>query len=553
MNKLSPYELEKMRLAEIATEKSPLRDINGDPLDLSAAFDEAVKRHQHEDTPPSAEAEQEWPEPEPLPGGLQPVPKFDYELLPDILRPWVKDIVERAQLPPDFPAVGAIVAAGSLIGRKVGIRPKRYDDWLEIPNLWGAVIGRPGVMKSPALEEALKPLKRLAHAAAEQYEKELAEYEVSRLASKLRGEAAKATALKILKTNPAADVTNLLRENADPPPVCHRFIVTDTTVEALAEVLRQNPNGILAYRDELIGLLRQLDKAGNEGARDFFLTGWNGKTSWASDRIIRGLNLRVEACCISVLGGIQPGVLSSYLMQAVRGAEGDDGLFQRFSMLVWPDVDSDWENVDQWPSVTAKTQASSAFDHLKDLTAQALGATQDADGGIPYLRFNPEAQTEFDEWRKAFEKRIRSGEQHPAFEAHLAKYRKLVPSLALTFHVLDSGVGPVLEEPLLRALSWAEYLEAHAVRVYGSLVCPEIVSAKHLLKHILANDLGSPFTLRDIYRKGWTGLSVREDVEKALEVLASYGWVRIENVRVGDRGPLTQWISINPESKKTCQ
>jgi hypothetical protein len=55
MSKLSPYELEKA----IATEKSPLRDINGDPLDLSAAFDEAVKRHQHEDTPPSAEAEQE--------------------------------------------------------------------------------------------------------------------------------------------------------------------------------------------------------------------------------------------------------------------------------------------------------------------------------------------------------------------------------------------------------------------------------------------------------------------------------------------------------------
>jgi hypothetical protein len=147
-----------------------------------------------------------WPDPEQLPGGLQPVPKFDYELLPDILRPWVKDIVERAQLPPDFPAVGAIVAAGSLIGRKVGIRPKRYDNWLEISNLWGAVIGRPGVMKSPALEEALKPLKRLAHEAAEQYEKELAEYEVSRLASKLRGEAAKATALKILNSTFAVNL-----------------------------------------------------------------------------------------------------------------------------------------------------------------------------------------------------------------------------------------------------------------------------------------------------------------------------------------------------------
>jgi hypothetical protein len=28
------------------------------------------------------------------------------------------------------------VVAGSLIGRKVGIHPKRQDDWLVVPNLW---------------------------------------------------------------------------------------------------------------------------------------------------------------------------------------------------------------------------------------------------------------------------------------------------------------------------------------------------------------------------------------------------------------------------------
>jgi hypothetical protein len=44
MSKLSPYELEKARLAEIATEISSLRDINGDPLDLSAALDEAQRQ-----------------------------------------------------------------------------------------------------------------------------------------------------------------------------------------------------------------------------------------------------------------------------------------------------------------------------------------------------------------------------------------------------------------------------------------------------------------------------------------------------------------------------
>jgi len=38
--------------------------------------------------------------------------------------------------PPDFVAVGVIVSAPAVIGRKVAIRPKRQDDWAVVPNLW---------------------------------------------------------------------------------------------------------------------------------------------------------------------------------------------------------------------------------------------------------------------------------------------------------------------------------------------------------------------------------------------------------------------------------
>ena len=99
-----------------------------------------------------------WPAPQPIPSGLPPVPAFDERLLPSALAPWVADIAERAQCPPDFVAVGALVAAAAVIGRQVAIRPKRADDWTVIPNLWGLAVGRPGLMKSAALAEALTPL-----------------------------------------------------------------------------------------------------------------------------------------------------------------------------------------------------------------------------------------------------------------------------------------------------------------------------------------------------------------------------------------------------------
>src|SRR5262249_15023026 len=111
---------------------------------------------------PQAPAAGAWPEPEAVPDELPPVPAFDAGLLlPDVFQKWVADIAERAQCPPDFVAVAAVTGAAAVIGRKVAIRPKRQDDWTVVPNLWGLVVGRPGIMKTSALQEALKPLYRL--------------------------------------------------------------------------------------------------------------------------------------------------------------------------------------------------------------------------------------------------------------------------------------------------------------------------------------------------------------------------------------------------------
>src|SRR5215471_9576486 len=110
-----------------------------------------------------------WPDPDPLPAELPDVEPFDFDLLPTSLRPWIEDIAERVQCPPDYPAVGAIVSLASVIGRKVAARPKAMDDWYELPNLWGCIVGRPGVLKTPALAEAMRPLHRLEAKARESY------------------------------------------------------------------------------------------------------------------------------------------------------------------------------------------------------------------------------------------------------------------------------------------------------------------------------------------------------------------------------------------------
>jgi hypothetical protein len=56
-----------------------------------------------------------------------------------------------------------------------------------------------------------------------------------------------------------------------------------------------------------------LSRTGQRGS--FYLESWNGTGSFDVDRIGRG-SLHVPALCLSILGSIQPGPLSSYVYQA---------------------------------------------------------------------------------------------------------------------------------------------------------------------------------------------------------------------------------------------
>src|SRR5262249_16019972 len=132
-------------------------------------------------------------------------------------------------------------------------------------------------------------------------------------------------------------------------PMPPRLIANDATVPALCEVLRANPNGVLVFRDELAGLIAELDREGMEGSRGFYLTGWSGKEGHTQDRILRGTNLRVPFVCLSVLGGIQPARVAPLLRDSIATG-GGDGFLARFSLTVWPDSPGEYRSIDRDPN-----------------------------------------------------------------------------------------------------------------------------------------------------------------------------------------------------------
>jgi putative DNA primase/helicase len=129
--------------------------------------------------------------------------------------------------------------------------------------------------------------------------------------------------------------------------------------------------------------------------------------------------------------------------------------------------------IDRAPDPEARRIAYEIFERLDTLDWREVHAHRDRDRtgdeeGLPYLRFDGPGYERFIGWRTDLEQRLRSGNTHPALESHVAKYRKLIPGLALVCHLADGGSGPIADSAVRRAITWGRYLETHARRIYGS-------------------------------------------------------------------------------------
>lgn len=484
--------------------------------------------------------------PEPLPE-LPEVMQFDYDFLPIRIREYVFDISERMQCPPDFAAVNTYVMLGSPLGCKVGIRPKRRDNWVIVPNLWGVTIGISGVLKSPNRSEVLRPLKQLQIELSMEFAERNRKILNASEAEKLRVEFRKSEAKRTLKKNSDADISEFFNNNLNASPkleIAPRFITNNATAEALGQLMIENPNGVLFEADELVGLLKNLDKQGQEGSRAFYLTAADGNQSYTIDRIIRGTNLHIESACLSIIGGIQPEVLSEYVRDALAGGAGADGLLQRFGLMVYPDISPQYKYIDRHPHKSAKQSVNVLMRELHNLDVESI-ANLDEFCKTPHLQFDDDAQEVFIEWLCGLENRIRSGEDHPAIVSHLSKYRKLVPSLALINHLCDSTNKKVSETALLRAVTYSEYLESHARRVYSYCTQPGINASKSVLTKLKIGKLSNPFSLRDIYKNHWAGIDAPKKAQAAIDVLLDYKHLlKVEILTEGRPSTLYHWVKM---------
>jgi len=475
--------------------------------------------------------------PQKLPVALRPVPQLDVNWLPDSLKDAVVDLSDRLQCPADYLAVEMLSSAGTVVGNRVGIFPYENDEsWEVYPALWGGIVGDPGSKKTPSLQAAHRPIAHLENSAAQKYAQEMQVYETT--LTQYEDDLANWKKSKVKGAKPLAPTA----------PKRERYIVHDTTYQALGAILADNPRGVMALADELSGLLQSLDTAGQEAARGFYLSGWSGNGSYSFDRIGRG-SITLPRFCLSVFGGFQPDRIKAYVQQSQRGSSKNDGLIQRFQLLVWPDPVPNPAFIDRRPDQAALLKYHQAVVAVPGRVDAGIGGAKRLPNGSQILHFSGQAQKLFNSWFVANEMMLTDKKLDAARISHFAKYRSLVPALALLFHLLDGYEDSVSEDALRRAISYANYLKAHANRVYGSVSGHDLEAVRLLATRLLEGSLLDGFSCRTLMLRGWSGLATKEQVQNALDALVEYGWLIEVETKTGGRPSVRYYLAegVSPD------
>lgn len=171
---------------------------------------------------------------------------------------------------------------------------------------------------------------------------------------------------------------------------------------------------------------------------------------------------------------------------------------------------------------------------------------------IPHIHFSSDAQTLYNKWITKLENRILSGKIRPEILGHISKYRSLMPSLSLVFHMVDQSlkspgdIDSTIQLPSVkRAIYWCRYLEGQLHKIYDIVVPDNKTSSDALLSKIYKGKVVNGNSIRDIYRHGWSLLDTKEKVNNAVLMLSEDNILRVD--RTKGSGSESETLTIHPE------
>lgn len=448
---------------------------------------------------------------------------------------WIADTAAGANAPPDYVVLPLLSVASALIGNARW--PRGWPGWFEPPVLWCASVGNPSSGKSPGAAPVIRDVLGLVEAnMAGDYP---AEMEAWKEAAKVSEAVARKWEKDVAKAlEDGKEVPAKPREAIVPDkPVRPRVRISDTTVEALAPLLRGLPKGVLNVRDELAGWLLNLSRYNGGTDRPFWLESYVGG-SYTVDRQKHPDPIHLPRLAVPAFGTIQP----DRLHDALTGT--DDGLAGRF-LWAWPDPVPF-----RRPKVSTNAPAAAAA--LGRLVALSMIGGEDGEPKPDFISLTSEAA----DLLERFAQDMQAAEEgaYGLLRSSMGKARGQALRLALVLELLrwcacDGKPEPrqVSADAIEAAISlMGSYFLPMAARVLGDASVPaEEHNARTLAQWIIRTRpaVVNVSAIRDGARL--PGLRESEPVKQACRFLTDARWL-LPRGETGKAGrPRGDWM-VNP-------
>ena len=363
---------------------------------------------------------------------LPPPPSVPLGAFPPQVAALLQEASEAFTVPMQIPTACLLGMLSCLVGgtRLISLRPS----WEEPGNIWIATVAASGIGKTPCATAFFKPIKALEHEAFKKWQAEYRAYEE------------------------ASDIM--------PQPVRRQTYVDDATVEALGEVLSENPRGIMWRKDELSGLIADMDRytKSTGSTRSRLLSSYDGQ-EWKTNRASTPTrNQYILHAYVGIFGGIQPAMLSKVFETGATGADEASGFLQRFMFIraerdkpsLWTDTSLSPESLALLESVT---KALWSWDIEYDENKRPIEKVVTA---------SPQAKAIFVRWFNG----IAREEFLSQNAALLSKLKGQAQRLCLLLHCLDAaldgtnGMKAVTGDTMRRALLLTNWVKEHQTQCW---------------------------------------------------------------------------------------
>ena len=292
---------------------------------------------------------------------------------------------------------------------------------------------------------------------------------------------------------------------------CH--VVVDSTVEAMIAAMRDNPRGVLIYKDEIDSLLSNFNRY-NGSDESYFLSLFSG-TPFKYSRKSNNEHIFLSNPYCSIIGSTQPGRLA----EQFGGKRLVNGFSSRF-LKVYPEINK----MPSWNDATMPHEILEEWERIIKKVA-GINPTTDQEGKATSIEllFSQEAKLRVIQWKDEVNNKAYAETDSDAVRALCGKLETYLVRFCLVIQIMhcicgESGMDKIEPGTAELAIRLTEYF-----RNMESRIAPEIETG--ILDNRFTELLGN---LRDSF-------TTAEAVREALQLGISESSVK-RFLRDGGRG-----------------